>query len=722
MARAAEAGSGLVRYQDVQELCAEYMPSEALRLVERAYVFSARAHEGQSRVSGEPYLVHPLAVAAILAEMRMDAVTVVAGLLHDVLEDTATQPEAVERLFGGEVAHVVNGVTKLSKLDFTSRAQAQAASLRKMLLAMADDLRVIIVKLADRLHNMRTVACLSDDKQARVARETREIYAPIAHRLGMGRLKHELEDLAFRHAEPERYATLQAELEQRRKAEEGVLRRTEESLARVVAEAGIEARVQGRRKSLSSIQRKLVARGIGIDQVYDYLAFRILVASVQDCYAALGAIHAHWTPIQARFKDFIATPKPNGYRSLHTTLVGDGGHPFEVQIRTVDMHLVAEEGVAAHWGYKEGGGASDDEAETFAWLRNLLDAQKDHADPHEFMAAVKLDLYGDEVYCFTPRGDVKVLPAGSTAIDFAYAIHTEVGNHCVGARIDGVLVPLRSRLAHGNRVEILTSPTQRPRRDWLQHVATSRARSKIRQWFNQRDREEAIEIGRSVLEREARRHGTTAKKALRGRGLGPALTSLGFKDADDFLLALAHARIGPQALLVRLGLAVVEAPARAAGPQEPRAASRRRAARTPVLAADADLLTYLARCCNPVRGDAIQGYVTRGRGVAVHRRDCRNLQSLGAERDRFMQVDWNPAARASFAVSLRVDVENRPGMLGDVTGALSALETNIRHATARSLSSRKGVILLAVEVEDTDHLERVVRALQEVGGVRHVSR
>lgn len=713
----------VVRFEDVHERAAEYLPASALRRMQKAYVFCAQAHEGQSRLSGEPYLVHPLAVAEILAGMRVDDVTVIAGLLHDVIEDTAVPLAEVKRLFGGEVAHVVDGVTKLSRVEAATREEVQAESFRKMILAMADDLRVILVKLADRLHNMRTLHHLPPEKRVRVARETRDIFAPIAHRLGMGRIKHELEDLAFRHAEPERHAALVGELDQRRRTEEGLLRRTEERLAEVIAGAGIEAQVQGRRKSFASIQRKLLARHIGIDEVYDYLAFRILVPDVRDCYAALGIIHATWTPIQTRFKDFIATPKPNGYRSLHTTLIGENGQPFEVQIRTHAMHLVAEEGVAAHWGYKEDQAPSSNEAQAFAWLRNLLDAQRDHADPLEFMNAVKLDLYGDEVYCFTPKGDVKVLPAGSTAIDFAYSIHTEVGHQLVGARIDGVLAPLRTRLQHGNRVEIITSSTQAPRRDWLQHVATSRARSKIRQWFNQRDRAEGIEIGRTVLEREARRHGTSARAVLKARGLRTAIGSLGFRDVDDLLLALAQDRVKPQPLLVRLGLAPPPgAPRQAVSRGDSVPPSRRRAVRSPVVAGDTDLSVYLARCCNPVRGDAIRGFITRGRGVSVHRRDCRNLPGLAGQGERLLDVAWNPAAAKRFQVELRVDVDNRPGMLGDVTGALSALETNIRHATARTISSRKGVIQLAVEVEDSDHLDRVRRALGDVQGVRHVAR
>ncbi len=708
------------------------MDARGVRAVQKAYVFCAKTHDGQSRLSGEPYLVHPLAVALILAQMRLDPVTVTAGLLHDVLEDTETPAAEIERLFGAEVARVVDGVTKLSKLAYSTKAEAQAESFRKMLIAMADDLRVILVKLADRLHNMRTLKYLPRPRQIAIAKETREIFAPIAHRLGMGRLKDELEDLVFQHLEPERHAALVAEIQQRAPVEEDFIRRTEEALARALEDAGIPATIRARRKHLASIQRKLASRKIGVQEIYDYVAFRIVTEDVAACYAALGVIHARWTPIQARFKDFIATPKPNGYQSLHTTLLSESGQPFEVQIRTKPMHGVAEEGVAAHWTYKEGGTISSHEAERFAWLRNLVDAQREHADPTEFMQAVRMGLYGDEVFCFTPRGDVKVLPAGSTAIDFAYAVHTEVGHHCVGARIDGVLVPLRTQLQHGNRVEIITSPNQRPSRDWLQYAATFRARTRIRQWFNARERDATVATGRSVLEKEARRRGTTAKRLLESREGQQAFRQMGFRDAEDFLAAVAQERAKPAAFFERAGVEVVTRAPRAAPPVEAsappssvtaRAGRRRAAGPGPVIAAGVtDLMVVLARCCGPVRGEPIRGYVTRGRGVSVHRADCRGLASLAADQSRLIEVAWAPGGEHVTDVRLRLDVMDRPGMLGDVSTVVSSVDTNIKEARARALAGGRGVIWLTVAVEDAVHLERVRRALGTIEGVRRVDR
>ncbi len=715
----------VVRFQDVQER-ASYLDEAGHRLLQKAYVFAARAHEGQSRHSGEPYFVHPIAVAEILAELHLDAVTVASGLLHDVLEDTPVPLEEIERVFGKDVAHVVDGVTKLGKLEFSTKEEVQAASFRKMLLAMADDLRVILVKLADRLHNMRTLHHLPRRKQREIARETADIHAPIAHRLGMGRFKAELEELSFRYLDPEAYDGVQAKLEEHRKVEKGFVRRTEKELREVLKAGGVEASLSGRRKSLASIQRKLAAREIEINEVYDYLAFRLLTKSIPDCYAALGLIHARWTPIQDRFKDYIATPKPNGYQSLHTTARSDDGHPFEVQIRTEEMHRIAEEGVAAHWAYKGDEVAGSAEAATFSWLRNLIDSERDLADPKEFMAAVKMDLYGDEVYCFTPRGEVKVLPAGSTAIDFAYAIHTEIGHRCTGAKLDGRIVPLRTPLQHGNRVEILTGTAVRPKRDWLSFAKTARARSKIRGWFSAREREEAIDHGRQTLEKAARRHSTTAKKLLQSNRGKQVLRACSFRDDEDLLLAIGRGKHSVQAFLNR---ALPETGVPDEATVEPVQHARLRKGRSgqvddvgPVVAGDPDLLSNLARCCRPVRGEAIVGYVTRGRGVTVHRADCRALRDDSPGQARLIEVAWPADGSGSYEVTLKVHVADRPGILGDVTGALSALEVNTRSASARTLPRERGMISLTLEVGDIDELNRVRAALRLLEGVERVIR
>ena len=716
----------VVRFQDVQEKAA-YLDADEQRLLQRAYVFSARAHEGQSRRSGEPYLVHPIAVAEILADQHLDAVTVAAGLLHDVLEDTETPLSEIERLFGDEIAHVVDGVTKLGKLEFSTKEEVQAASFRKMILAMADDLRVILVKLADRLHNMRTLGHMPERKQREISRETSEIFAPIAHRLGMGRMKHELEDLSFRYLEPERYRELDERIESRRRLEKGFIRGTEKELTEVLEKGGVKCAISGRRKSLPSIHRKLLAREIELDEVYDVLAFRLVTKSIADCYAALGLIHARWTPIQSRFKDYIATPKPNGYQSLHTTVRTDDGHPFEVQIRTEEMHRVAEEGVAAHWAYKGGERPNSSEAALYAWIRNLVDSERDHADPREFMAAVKMDLYGDEVYCFTPKGEVKVLPAGSTAIDFAYAIHTEVGHRCVGAKIDGKIVPLRTPLQHGDRVEILTSPSQRPSRDWLSFAKTSRARSKIRGWFSSKEREDAIERGRQALERALRSRRTTPKRLLQSPDGKAALKQFAFREPEDFYLALGRDKFSLRAFLNRAIPREGEEAAAAAAElvqharmRKGRKAGERRGG--PVVAGDPDLLTTLARCCRPVRGEPIAGYVTRGRGVSVHRADCRAVTGPGATAGRLLEVAWSAEGGESFEVVLKVHVQDRPGILGQVTGALSALEVNTRSASARTLPRGRGIIALTVEVKDIEELGRIEKSLRLLDGVERVIR
>jgi GTP pyrophosphokinase len=715
----------VVRFQDVQEK-GSYLAPEGQLLLQKAYVFSAKAHEGQSRRSGEPYLVHPIAVAEILAEQHLDAVTVASGLLHDVLEDTPVPPAEIERVFGSEVAHVVDGVTKLGKLEFSTKEEVQAASFRKMLVAMADDLRVILVKLADRLHNMRTLHHLPRRKQEEIARETADIFAPIAHRLGMGRLKHELEELSFRFLQPERSAELEAQLEKRRKVEKGFIRRIERELREVLEEGGVSARIAGRRKSLPSIHRKTLAREIEVDEIYDYIAFRLVTDSIPDCYAALGHIHSRWTPIQARFKDYIATPKPNGYRSLHTTLRTVDGHPFEVQIRTEEMHRVAEEGVAAHWAYKEGDRPSATEAAHFAWLRNLVDSERDLADPREFMAAVKMDLYGDEVYCSTPKGDVKVLPAGSTAIDFAYAIHTEVGHRCIGAKLDGRIVPLRTPLQHGNRVEILTSPSQRPSRDWLGFAKTSRARAKIRAWFSAKEREEAIERGRQRLEAAARRHRTTVRRLVQSSEGKQALEQFSFRGPEDLYLAVGRDKFSVQAYLNR-----VLQPVGAAPPADEEAVrhARLRKGRPgravesgPIVSGEPFLLTTLARCCRPVRGEAIVGYVTRGRGVTVHRADCRAIRDRADDAARLVDVEGSARGGETFEVTIKIHVQDRPGILGAVTGALTALQTNTRSASARTLRGGRGLIVLTVEVEDIAHLNRVREALRAVEGVERLAR
>src|SRR5512146_3299467 len=499
------------RFEDIQETVQRHHPEADLDILRRAYIFSAVEHKGQVRASGEPYLVHPLEVAAILADMRMDPICVAVGLLHDVLEDTLTTPERLQEYFGSDVLHIVEGVTKISKIPYATAEERQAETYRKMLLAMVDDIRVILVKLADRLHNMRTLEYLPEERRQRISRETLDIYAPIAGRLGMAKLKNELEDLAFQHIDPAGYKTLAARVEERRRAASEFIERIRSTVADKLRSAGIAATVEGRIKRLHSIHQKLKRQRIDLEQVYDFVALRVLVDSVPDCYAALGVLHNTWRPVPGRIKDFIAMPRPNGYQSLHTSVISEEGHPFEVQIRTQEMHRIAEEGIAAHWKYKEGRTGVDKDDHAFSWLRQLLEWQQEVKDPHEFLNSLKLDLYPEEVYCFTPKGEVKTLPRGAGPVDFAFAIHTEVGNQCVGARVNGKIVPLRYKLKNGDIVEVLTSPGHNPSRDWLALTVTNKARGKIRHYLNITEKQQAVEIGRKHLEREFKRYDVTLR-------------------------------------------------------------------------------------------------------------------------------------------------------------------------------------------------------------------
>ncbi len=544
----------MIRFEDIQETVQRHHPEADHEILRKAYIFSAVEHKGQLRASGEPYLIHPLGVAAILAEMRMDPICVAVGLLHDVLEDTLTTPERVSEYFGADVLRIVEGVTKISKIPYATSEERQAETYRKMLLAMVDDIRVILVKLADRLHNMRTLQHLPEERRQRISRETLDIYAPIAGRLGMAKIKNELEDLAFQNLDPEGYKALAARVEERRQAASEFIDRIKAAVADKLRAAGIEATLEGRIKRLHSIQQKLRRQRIDLEQVYDFVALRVLVRSVPDCYAALGVLHNAWRPVPGRIKDFIAMPRPNGYQSLHTSVIGDEGHPFEVQIRTQEMHRIAEEGIAAHWKYKEGRTGVDKDDHAFSWLRQLLEWQQEVKDPHEFLNSLKLDLYPEEVYCFTPKGEVKMLPRGASPIDFAYEIHTEVGHQCVGARVNGKMVPLRYKLKNGDIVEILTSAGHRPSRDWLGFTVTNKARAKVRHYLNTAEKQQALEIGRKHLERELRRYDLSLKKVVsQPSPLESLAQELGVgARLDDLFTALGYGKVSARQVLARL--------------------------------------------------------------------------------------------------------------------------------------------------------------------------
>jgi GTP pyrophosphokinase len=718
----------MIRFEDIQETVKGHHPEADLEILRKAYIFSAVEHKGQVRASGEPYLVHPLEVANILAEMRMDPICVAVGLLHDVLEDTLTTPDRIQEYFGADVLHIVEGVTKISKIPYATTEERQAETYRKMLLAMVDDIRVILVKLADRLHNMRTLKHLPEDRRVRIARETMDIYAPLSGRLGMAKIKNELEDLAFQYLDPEGYRSLTARVEGKRKPARAFIHKIRTTVAGKLEEAGLEAVIEGRIKRMYSIHQKLKRQRIELDQVYDFVALRILVKTIPDCYAVLGILHNSWRPVPGRVKDFIAMPRPNGYRSLHTSVISDEGHPFEVQIRTDEMHQLAEEGIAAHWKYKEGRTGLGAEDDAFSWLRQLLEWQQEVKDPHEFLNSLKLDLYPEEVYCFTPRGEVKMLPRGATPIDFAYAIHTEVGHQCVGARVHGKIVPLRYKLQNGDIVEILTSAGHKPSRDWLGLTVTNRAKSKIRHYLNTAEKQQALEIGRKHLEREMRRFDLSLKKLdTKTSPIASLAQDLGVgQKPDDLFVAIGYGKVSARQVLARLLPPDKLAESPEAEKPRPmvdavRRFLRRRDERIKVKGTD-DLLVYRAKCCNPIMGEPIVGYITRGKGVSVHSVDCPNVRNLVYDPGRRIEVEWGSGAEGGYEVRLAVDLEDRMGALAAVTAALASMKTDVRDMQVRTFDDNTGSIALTVRINDLKHLDRVVKSVRGVKGVLDVAR
>ncbi len=695
-------------------------PQDDPELLRRAFAFSARLHQDQKRRSGEAFIVHPLEVAAILTDMRMDATGIAAALLHDAVEDTPATREDIEREFGPVVAHLVEGVTKIERIDFTREGAAQADNVRKMLLAMVDDIRVILIKLADRLHNMRTLQHLPEEKQRQIALETREIYAPLAHRLGMGKMRGELEDLAFAYLEPAAYQQVREAVESKRKPSQQFLDEVRERIAKLLTEAGINARVEGRIKRFYSIWQKLQRQNSGIDQVYDLLAVRIITPSVRDCYAALGVIHNSWHPVPGRFKDFIAVPRPNLYRSLHTTVVHESGQPFEAQIRTEEMHRMAEEGIAAHWKYKEGGAPSPDD-ERIAWLRRVLDWQQEMRDPAEFLSVLKVDLYPEAVYAFTPKGQVITLPREASTVDFAYAIHTEIGHHTIGAKVNGRIVPLRYRVQNGDRIEILTQAGHTPSRDWLAFVKTSRARQKIKHWLNAAERERAIEIGRRALEREARRY-DVALKAFTEADYQRVGQESGLTKPEDVFANIGFGQLSARQVLGRLLPAGQSLP-------EPRDGGARPARRllhprdsSPILVRGFDdLMVYRARCCSPLHGEPIVGYITRGKGVAVHSEQCANVQNLLYQADRRIDVQWAAQPQSAQPVKLLLRTDDRAGLLTSITAVIADHGANIQNVGART-GEGQATIELVVSVSDMKQLERILAGLRKISGVHEALR
>ena len=695
-----------------------YQPDADLGMVRKAYAFSAKAHEGQTRHSGEPYVKHPVAVAGVLTSLKTDVTAIVAGLLHDTLEDTVATADELEREFGKDVVHLVDGVTKIGKITFRSSEEKQAENFRKMVLSMADDIRVVIIKLADRLHNMRTLEHLKESKRQEIAQETLEIYAPLANRIGIGWVKNELEDLCLKHLKPDAYETLRVSVAKRDEDRQQYIQEVQALVEKALAENGLTGAVDGRPKHLYGIYQKMKKQSISFGEVYDLTALRIITDTKMNCYALLGVIHSLWRPLPGRFKDYIAIPKSNLYQSLHTTVVGPKGEHVEFQIRTEDMHRVAEYGIAAHWKYKEQGRVQDKDSKAFGWLRQFIEWQTDLPDNRQFMDSVKLELFHDVVYVFTPKGIVKELPKGATPVDFAYAIHTEVGDHCVGAKVNGKIVPLRHEVTSGDTIEILTSSNQTPHRDWLKFVRTSRAKTKIKHWIKMEEQKRSLEIGWRLLEAEIRRHGLPPSQVFKSDALLDVAKQEGYATIDELAAAVGFGHVATAQVVGRL-----VTPTSAGTSIQPDSVSvpkvigARGVEPGVQVKGGRDLLMQLSRCCNPVPGDKILGYITRGRGLTIHSVDCPNLGALDYDRERLVEVEWDTATSSQHAVKIAVIAEDKTGVLANVSSAIAECDANISRAEIITREDRKAELDFVVEIADTSHLNRVLKAVERVEGV-----
>lgn len=717
----------MTQLHDIVDIASQYLSGEDLELIKKAYVFAAQAHQGQTRRSGEPYMIHPTEVAKILAEMRMDAASVATGFLHDTVEDTVATLEEIEAEFGAEVRSLVDGVTKLGQIRFRTREEKQAENFRKMIMAMAQDIRVILIKLADRLHNMGTLEFLRPDRQEGIAQETMDIYAPIANRLGMQQMKIELEDLAFRYLKPEAFETINARIEERRESRDKFVAEVRTIVGEKLRAANLPEDIQGRLKHLYSIHRKMERQNIPFSEVHDLVAFRLLVDSVPQCYEALGLLHALWKPVPGRFKDYVAMPKQNNYQSLHTTVVGPHGMRCEFQIRTKSMHDVAERGIAAHWRYKESGSKlADSDEMKFKWVRQLLEWQRELDEPVEFLDTIKLDLFADDIYIFTPNGDLRELPRGSTPVDFAYDVHTDVGNSCVGAKVNGCIVPLRQPLRSGDTVEVLTGKQQRPNKDWLQFVKTSRAKAKIRLFLRQEERVQAEGIGRELFEKAASKYGLTANRILKSDEMARYLRDNNMREVSSLMATIGYGKLAPLDVLTEV---VPKDKLQLADEKTPKAGNAisrfvgklRRTQRSPVrISGISDILVSFGKCCNPVPGDSIVGFVTRGRGVSVHTSSCSKV--LASDPARCIPVEWDTGAGVSRVARIRVVCVNRPGLLANMTEAITNKKVNIAGLTSRTMDGDRAVSTFDVEIQDLDQLREVLRALEKIKGVVAVER
>ncbi len=714
----------MLRFNDIVERLTSYNPQADVELLKKAYVFSAKVHSGQVRLSGEPYLIHPLEVAGLLTQLKLDAASVATGLLHDTVEDTLTTLKEIEENFGDEIAQLVDGVTKISQISFRSTEEGQAENYRKMILAMVKDIRVILIKLADRLHNMRTLQYHSPEKQAEIARETLDVYAPLAHRLGIDWIKTELEDLAFKHLHPDLYEDIQRKIARKEKERMRYIDEVKRILMKKLYENRIDGEVTGRIKQIYSIYLKMKDQNIDFDQVYDITAFRVIVSTVKECYDVLGIIHSLWKPIPGKFKDYIGLPKENMYQSLHTSVIGPYGERIEIQIRTREMHKVAEEGIAAHWKYKEGRISGDEDVQRFTWLRQLLEWQRELKDSAEFLETVKIDLFPNEVYVFTPKGEVKQLPRGATPVDFAYAIHSDVGNHCVGAKVNGKIVSLRYEFRSGDTVEILTSPNQKPSKDWLKFVKTSRAKTKIRQWFKTEEWEKSISLGRDLLEKELKKYDLQQAKLIKSGELAKVAAEFSFKTVEDLIAAVGYGKITANQILGKI------LPPDRLKPQAEKEEGRlkrllhkvtRSGPKDALLIRGVDnIVVRYAGCCNPLPGDKVVGFITRGRGVTIHTSDCKNI--IDNDPNRKVEVEWDSTKEYIYPVRIRIYSEDKRGMLAEISNSITSNEANITNARVETTEEKKAIGTFEVEIRDLDHLKRVIKGLEKVKGVHRVER
>ena len=708
-----------VRLEDIVECIQNYHPDADVDLLRRAYIFSAKAHQGQTRLSGESYLIHPIEVAAILANLKLDAATVAAGLLHDTIEDTPITSEEIKSMFGEEVAMLVDGMTKLSRMELQSREQREADNFRKMIVAMAKDIRVILIKLADRLHNMRTLKSLPPEKQKRIAQETLDIYAPLANRLGISRIKTELEDLAFMYLNPEAYKDLAQKVNKRRIERESYINELIEIIRGQLAEHGYKGEVRGRPKHFYSIYQKMEKQGISFEDVYDLIAIRIITDTKVNCYAILGLIHSLWTPVPGRFKDFIGVPKSNLYQSLHTTVIGPKGERVEFQIRTEEMHRLAEEGIAAHWRYKEKSAVSQREEQQFAWLRQLLEWQRDLPDAKEFMETVKGDLFPDVVYVFTPRGDVKELPQGSTPVDFAFSVHTDIGQQCVGAKVNGKIVPLKHVLRNGDKIEVITQTGHTPSRDWLKFVKTSKARTRIKAWLKAEERRRSILLGRELLEKDLRKHELNPSKILKSDDLVKVANDMSHNTLDDLLAAIGYGKVSAHMVANKIA---PDRPHIEPIPKKPPQKQTKPSGNSMKISGMENMLIHLSKCCNPVPGDKVVGFITRGRGVSIHTVDCPNVGELTFDKERLVEVSWGDFQPGAHAVKISVRTEDKPGLLANVSSSISAAEANITHAEAITGDDKQATLNFTIDIKDVEHLNRIIKNIEVINGVLDVKR